>query len=164
MSLLPLNVHTQDMAKSLHRIRWDLHLDGMHSHPHHLRPWLNAGDHLPKKMHIGPNGFEVSLDVQHFTPNEITIKTVDDNIIIEGKHEYRADEHGDVSRHFRRTYHLPDGFNVKDVVSSLSSDHILVVKAPPDASNGSNVRHVKIQRTGPARQNMNDKVEPKFRE
>lgn len=53
------------------------------------------------------------LDVQQFTPNEITVKCTDKHIIVEGKHDERADEHGHVSRHFVRRYQLPSKIRKK---------------------------------------------------
>lgn len=75
--------------------------------------------------------FQVNLDVQQFGPHEITVKTVDDFIVVEGKHEERPDEHGFVARQFVRRYKLPADYDPKDVVSSLSSDGVLTVMAPP---------------------------------
>lgn len=108
--------------------------------------------------HVGKEGFQVSLDVQHFLPNEITVKTVDNNIIeIEGKHDAKEDHHGEIYRHFIRRYTLPDGYDVKDVISTLSSDGILTIKAPPQAKAiESKERVVQIQRTGPAHLSVKD--------
>lgn len=41
---------------------------------------------MEKQSHFGKDGFQGSLDVQHFAPNEISVKTVDNSIIVEGKH------------------------------------------------------------------------------
>ena len=41
---------------------------------------------------------QMCVDVGHFKPSEITVKTTDDNIIVHGKHEERNDQHGFVSR------------------------------------------------------------------
>lgn len=74
--------------------------------------------------------FQVRLDLQNFKPEEITVKTKDGNCIeIEGKQE-RKDENGFVSRQFVRRFVLPKGHDLKDVVSSLSSDGTLTVTAP----------------------------------
>nr|CAD7593162.1 unnamed protein product [Timema genevievae] len=73
---------------------------------------------------------QVILDVQQFSPSEITVKTVGNEVIVEAKHEEKQDEHGYVSRHFLRRYLLPADIEVKDVVSSLSSDGVLTVTAP----------------------------------
>lgn len=151
----------QSVPKPLIHTGWDIHpAEWLHSLGS-LRPWANPGDHIPKKTHIGPDGFQISLDVQHFLPSEITVKTIDDFIEIEAKHEEREDEHGYVSRHFRRRYHLPEHFRIADVVSSISSDGILTVKVPPatPASKEGVVRHIQIHQTGPARLNVADKKE-----
>ncbi|XP_055385362.1 heat shock protein 27-like [Condylostylus longicornis] len=118
----------------------------------------NETDGLTKKLEsnlpqpvVGKDGFQVHMDVQQFKPNEITVKTVDDYIVIEGKHEDRQDEHGYISRHFVRKYKLPKGYNSQQVVSSLSSDGVLTIKAPlPKSIENSNERVVQIQQTGPA--------------
>lgn len=51
--------------------------------------------------------FQVILDVQQFSPQEITVKTTDKYIIVEGKHEEKQDEHGYISRQFTRRYQIP---------------------------------------------------------
>ena len=38
--------------------------------------------------------FKINLDVAHFKPEEINVKTVDDKIVIHAKHEEKEDEHG----------------------------------------------------------------------
>jgi crystallin alpha B len=73
---------------------------------------------------------QVILDVQQFAPSEITVKTLDNMVIVEGKHEEKQDEHGYVSRHFVRRYVLPSDIEVNNIVSSLSSDGVLTVTAP----------------------------------
>jgi hypothetical protein len=73
---------------------------------------------------------QVILDVQQFAPSEITVKTLDNTVIVEGKHEEKQDEHGYVSRHFVRRYILPSDIEVNNIVSSLSSDGVLTVTAP----------------------------------
>lgn len=123
---------------------------------HHYRPRcshkLKSCNGNKKRAAIGKDGFQVCVDVQHFAPNEISVKTVDDTIVVEGKHEERQDQHGYISRQFTRRYTLPDGYDAEHVVSQLSSDGVLTIKAPPPAKaiDGNNVRIVQIQQTGPA--------------
>lgn len=69
------------------------------------------------------------MDVQQFGPDEITVKLVDDFIVVEGKHEERQDEHGFISRQFQRRYKLPSEIRLDTLKSSLSSDGILTVTA-----------------------------------
>lgn len=75
----------------------------------------------------------MTLDVQQFKPKEITVKTKDNFVIVEGKHEEQQDEHGYISRHFVRRYMLPENHEPADVVSSLSSDGVLTITAPKRA-------------------------------
>lgn len=70
------------------------------------------------------------LDVQQFSPEEITVKTRDNCVIVEAKHEERQDEHGFIQRHFVRRYVLPSTHDVMNVTSSLSSDGVLTITAP----------------------------------
>lgn len=74
--------------------------------------------------------WQVILDVQQFSPEEITVKTVGNQIIVEAKHEERQDEHGFISRHFVRRYVLPASHDVINITSSLSSDGVLTITAP----------------------------------
>ncbi|XP_013794634.1 protein lethal(2)essential for life-like [Limulus polyphemus] len=91
--------------------------------------------------------FQLSLDVNHFAPNEITVKTVGNSVLIEGKHEEKQDEHGIISRQFVRRYMLPKEVDPETVRSSLSLDGILTVDAPkkPLESCKPNERIVDIQ-------------------
>lgn len=106
---------------------------------------------IPKPQ-TGKDGFQVCLDVKQFAPNEISVKTLDNAVVVEGKHEEKQDDHGYISRHFVRRYVLPKEYDAKDIVSTLSSDGVLTVKAPPLAKAiENNERVVQIQQTGPAR-------------
>nr|CAD7425822.1 unnamed protein product [Timema monikensis] len=103
----------------------------------YLRPWrhLNRQDSGGvSSITTEKDKFQVILDVQQFSPSEITVKTVGNEVIVEAKHEEKQDEHGYVSRHFLRRYLLPTDIEVKDVVSSLSSDGVLTVTAPKKVS------------------------------
>jgi HSP20 family molecular chaperone IbpA len=101
---------------------------------------------------IGKDGFQVCVDVHQFAPNEISVKTLDNSVVIEGKHEEKQDDHGFVSRHFVRRYVLPKDYDVQQVVSTLSSDGVLTVKAPPPTPKEVQGRErvIQIQHTGPA--------------
>lgn len=95
--------------------------------------------------------FQINLDVQHFAPDEINVKTGDGYVMIEAKHEEKRDEHGSISRQFVRKYSLPDGVESEDVVSQLSSDGILTITAPRKEVNSKGERVVPITQTGPVR-------------
>lgn len=94
------------------------------------------------------DGFQVSLNVQNFKPEEVTVKVADNNVIVEAKHEERNEDDSYVTRHFSRRYTLPDDCNIKDIVSTLSADGILTVRAPPKEIDTKNARNIHIQHTG----------------
>lgn len=118
----------------------------------YYRPWRNtalARQDSGSTLNLDKDKFQIILDVQQFTPEEITVKTTDRYVVVEGKHEEKQDEHGFVSRHFTRRYQLPSGYDPIDVVSTLSSDGVLTVTAPKKALPAPNPeRSVPIQQTG----------------
>lgn len=103
--------------------------------------------------------FQVNVDVQHFAPEEITVKTADGFLIVEAKHEERQDDHGFVSRSFVRRYPLPEGVEGDCVTSRLSSDGVLSITAPLKVQKNSNERIVPIVQTGPVRKQVGGKEE-----
>ncbi|KAJ8350766.1 hypothetical protein SKAU_G00258960 [Synaphobranchus kaupii] len=48
--------------------------------------------------------FTIYLDVKHFSPEDLSVKIVDDYVEIQGKHGERQDDHGFISREFVRRY------------------------------------------------------------
>ncbi|EDW73602.1 uncharacterized protein Dwil_GK16565 [Drosophila willistoni] len=99
---------------------------------------------------VNRNGFQVSMNVKQFAAAELSVKTIDNCIVVEGQHDEKEDGHGVISRHFIRKYILPKGYDPVDVHSTLSSDGILTVKAsppPPPVVKGGGERIVDIQQT-----------------
>ncbi|XP_071444570.1 protein lethal(2)essential for life-like [Hetaerina americana] len=98
----------------------------------YFRPWHHFSRQTSgtSNVQVDKSQFQVILDVQQFSPNELSVKTVGNTIVVEGKHEEREDEHGFVSRHFVRRYGLPSDVEAKEVSSSLSSDGVLTITAP----------------------------------
>jgi crystallin alpha B len=87
---------------------------------------------MEKNLPFDKDGsFKALIDVQHFKPEEINVKTIDNTVIIEGKHEERDDAHGSVQRHFIRKYDLPRDYDMKSINSALSSDGVLTISGPP---------------------------------
>ncbi|KAH8371612.1 hypothetical protein KR093_008271 [Drosophila rubida] len=125
------------------------------SHHHQLVPAArrrSSGGQNALLPIIGKDGFQVCMDVAQFKPSELSVKVVDKTIIVEGKHEEREDGHGMIQRHFVRKYTLPKEYDGNEVVSTVSSDGVLTLKAPPppDKEQAKQERIVQIQQTGPA--------------
>lgn len=66
--------------------------------------------------------FKVHFDVSEFSPEELSVKTVDNLVVIEGKHEEKEDGDCIVSRQFVRKCPIPDGCDPDTVRSSISTD------------------------------------------
>ncbi|XP_026320443.1 protein lethal(2)essential for life-like isoform X2 [Hyposmocoma kahamanoa] len=120
----------------------------------YYRPWrTNLGrQESSSTVNLTKDKFEVILDVQQFAPEEISVKASNNCVVVEGKHEEKQDEHGFISRQFTRRYILPGGYDVADVVSTLSSDGVLTVSAPKRAPPVAGERSIPILRTGPSKQ------------
>lgn len=95
---------------------------------------------------IGQHGFHVDIDVHVFRPYEVTVRTTVDNyVVIEGKHEAHPTRNHHVRKHFMKKYALPAGFNSRDVTSAVSKDGVLTVKCLPPLRPLPNVpRHIPI--------------------
>ncbi|KAI5639993.1 hsp20/alpha crystallin family domain-containing protein [Phthorimaea operculella] len=129
----------------------------------YFRPWRRLAAltrDVGSTIKTDKNQFSINLDVQHFAPEEITVKTADGYIVIEAKHEEKQDEHGYISRQFVRRYALPEGTDPEHVVSQLSSDGVLTVSVPRKAIEGSNERIVPITQTGPVRKQHQESIAP----
>ncbi|XP_072393398.1 alpha-crystallin B chain-like [Diabrotica undecimpunctata] len=98
---------------------------------------------------IDEHKFQANFDVQHFKPEEITVKVNGDrSITIEAEHEEKQDEHGAVYRHFVRKYKLPEDCDIEKVDSKLSSDGVLSITAPTIGQKSSSHRTIPIIQTG----------------
>lgn len=94
------------------------------------------------------DGFEVALNVHNFKPEEVSVQVVDNNVIVEAKHDERSEDGSYISRHFSRRFTLPENCTIKDIASTLSADGILTVRAPPKEIDKKNARKIHIQHTG----------------
>ncbi|KAK4872712.1 hypothetical protein RN001_014741 [Aquatica leii] len=74
--------------------------------------------------------FQLKMDMKHFTPEEITVKAVNEKtVVIEAKHESK-DEKGSTSRQFLRQFMLPEGHDIKKLETKFSVNGILTITAP----------------------------------
>jgi len=73
--------------------------------------------------------FQVTMDVQQFKVGELTVKVVDQCIVIEGKHKDRKDYHGFIARSFTRKFFLPKTMDPSTLSAKLSLDGLLTVTA-----------------------------------
>lgn len=90
------------------------------------------------------DGFHICMDVKQFRYPELSVKIVDDMIVIEAKHGDREDNKGTVARSVVRKYQIPKESDPDKIEAELSSDSILTVKAPLRKENR-NERAIKIK-------------------
>lgn len=131
----------------------------------YVRGWKSAASEQDSgsTVNIDKDKFQANLDVQQFKPEEITVKVTGENTLtIEGKHEEKEDEHGQIYRHFVRKYILPKGCDINKVESKLSSDGVLTIIAP--RTNLSEMEHksIPVSQTGQPAKSVEAKQRSKF--
>lgn len=110
-------------------------LDGEMFDPpfYHQRYYIQPREQAtqPASCTSTPDKFALRVDVRHFAPEEITVKTIDNCVVIHGKHEEKSEEKGSyIQREFTRRYVLPDDVDPHTVTSHLSQGGLLAVEAP----------------------------------
>ncbi|KAM4862274.1 alpha-crystallin A chain isoform X1 [Urocitellus parryii] len=84
----------------------------------------------PAKVRSDRDKFVILLDVKHFSPEDLTVKVLEDFVEIHGKHNERQDDHGYISREFHRRYRLPSNVDQSALSCSLSADGMLTFSGP----------------------------------
>lgn len=69
------------------------------------------------------------FDVSQYRPEEVTVKTVDNRLLVHARHEEKS-PNKTVYREYNQEFMLPRGTDPEVITSSLSTDGILTVTAP----------------------------------
>ncbi|XP_043928177.1 alpha-crystallin A chain [Protopterus annectens] len=96
-----------------------------------LRSFLDSGI---SEVRSEKDKFTVCLDVKHFSPDELSVKVIDNYVEIRGKHSERQDEHGYVSRSFHRRYRLAPNVDPSTFTCCVSPDGMLTLCAQKSQS------------------------------
>lgn len=75
------------------------------------------------------------FDVAQYRPEEVTVKTVDNRLLVYAKHEEKSPNRS-VFREYNQEFLLPHGTNPEYITSTLSVDGVLTVEAPLPAIEG----------------------------
>lgn len=78
------------------------------------------------ELKIDGKKVELKLDVQNFTPEQIKVKAVGNEIFVEGKKELKRED-GWTRSHFERRYVLPEGFPPERVECHFDKGKLLIV-------------------------------------
>eukprot|EP00094_Tigriopus_californicus_P005637 TCALIF_05434-PA protein Name:"Similar to HSPB1 Heat shock protein beta-1 (Bos taurus)" AED:0.19 eAED:0.19 QI:68/0/0/1/0/0/2/0/585 len=88
------------------------------------------GEGLPHpKVKYDEDKFQISLDCQHYKPEELDVKVEGNSIIITAKQEVK-ESGGTRTRVFEQKFSLPSGVKAEKVASSISRDGVLTITAP----------------------------------
>ncbi|XP_053546389.1 heat shock protein beta-2 isoform X2 [Bombina bombina] len=120
----PLNIKNQGIAPE------DLLCPTLY-HGYYVRPRAKKQPERGySEINQNDHKFQVFLDVCHFLPDELSIRTIDNLLEVTGQHPQKIDGHGFISRSFNRTYILPLDVDALLVKAKLSHDGVLSIKAP----------------------------------
>ena len=75
--------------------------------------------------------YKILINVEKYQPEELMIKTIDNNVVVEAKHEEKTSDGRSYStQSFNQSFNLPRGVNPESVSSSLSKTGVLTISAP----------------------------------
>ncbi|KHN79534.1 Protein lethal(2)essential for life, partial [Toxocara canis] len=98
-------------------------------YPRWAEPIFKEGIDIKTKITNDYQRFAVEVDAYQFRPEEIQVKTVDNTLLIEGRHEDVRDRDNFTKMYFVRKYQLPADIEPADVCSSIDSTGRLTVEA-----------------------------------
>ncbi|KAM5132663.1 heat shock protein beta-2 [Mantella aurantiaca] len=120
-------------------------------HGYYVRPRRNKTlDRGFSEISSNQNKFQVFLDVCHFLPDEINVRTIDNLLEVTAQHPQKIDRHGFITRTFNRTYILPLDVDPLLVKATLSHDGILGIEAPKkgvDLKEVVNTVHIQVEKS-----------------
>ncbi|KAK9881698.1 hypothetical protein WA026_017217 [Henosepilachna vigintioctopunctata] len=80
--------------------------------------------------------FRVIIDVQEFSPEELTLKTSGNMVTIDAKYKKKEGYQGFVSRHFKRLITIPKYYDIGRIKYQISPKGILTIIAPKINNDG----------------------------
>ena len=99
----------------------------------------------PENLADDHDSFKVSFDVSRFKPEEITIRSEDGELVVEGKQEVKNEE-SFTTRHFVRSFSLPRNIDRDSFKSRLSKDGILSIEAKKLQQAEAKDNYIKIEK------------------
>jgi len=118
--------------------------DGQTTHRSEVRTWLDGLNSPLIQDSDDGKKLRLRFDVSSYQPEEIIVKTVDNKLQVQAKHEEKSDTKS-VYREYNREFLLPKGTNPEMIKSSLSTDGVLIVEAPLPPALESGVTMIPIE-------------------
>jgi len=83
------------------------------------------------RVQYDDKNYKILVNVEDYKPEELMIKTVDNTVHVEAKHEEKTtDGRSHSTRSFSQSFTLPRGVNPEAVTSALSKQGVLTISAP----------------------------------
>ncbi|ULT82690.1 hypothetical protein L3Y34_012140 [Caenorhabditis briggsae] len=101
----------------------------MNLYPRWAEPIFKEGIDVNSNVVNDERKFAVDMDCYQFRPEEIQVKTLDDTLMIEGKHEDIRDRDNFTKMYFVRKYQLPRDVDYNSIQSSIDAKGRLQVEA-----------------------------------
>lgn len=89
-------------------------------------------------------GLQLALDVGDFKPEDLKIKLLEDNLIVEASNESSGEDSYRKS-HFKRWFKLPEDCKVDEIRSKLTSDNRLLIELPSNKPDEQQARTIPIE-------------------
>jgi crystallin alpha B len=98
-------------------------------YPRWAEPIFKEGIDVKTNIVNDRSRFAVDIDAYQFRPEELQVKTLDDTLLIEGRHEDVRDADNYTKMYFVRKYQLPADVNPQEIQSAIDSHGRLTVEA-----------------------------------
>jgi HSP20 family molecular chaperone IbpA len=134
-------------------------------YPRWAEPIFKEGIDIKANIINDRQRFAVDVDAYQFKPEELQVKTLDDTLLIEGRHEDVKDQDNFTKMYFIRKYQLPSDVNPQEISSSIDASGRLTVEAPKkyQAIEGRE-RLIPIEGTSKRTQSRSSSYSPRDRE
>lgn len=123
----------QKMERDASRLRFDRELDRIRKEMHKMESGVPHVLDIPQPFVVDAEGnkkLSLRFDCRGFKPEEISVKTIDDdNLQVHAKHESESPG-SKVYREFTRTFKLPPEVPRDQLKSLLTQDGVLQIEAP----------------------------------
>ncbi|KAF7634895.1 SHSP domain-containing protein [Meloidogyne graminicola] len=98
-------------------------------YPRWAEPVFKDGIDVKTNVTNDSQRFAVEIDCYQFRPEELQVKTLDDTLLIEGRHEDVRDRDNYTKMYFVRKYQLPTDVDLQSIGSHVDSNGRLTVEA-----------------------------------
>ncbi|CAJ0567775.1 unnamed protein product, partial [Mesorhabditis spiculigera] len=90
-------------------------------YPNWAQPLFKEGIDVNSSITNDDRRFAVAIDCYQFRPEEIQVKTLDDTLLVEGRHEEARDRDNFTKMYFVRKYQLPNDIDPQEISSNIDS-------------------------------------------